>query len=477
MASSALQPLQPQQPNLSQRFPILTLADTFQSPFSAVDLTCLPLALLPSYDILSDSGFSSNESAITSMPFYGISPSSASQDPMMCNELTLEAVLRDLMSQSILDTTDVKATTQQSSFPPRAQSQGLNGLELGLGGDKKCLPFNISDSVKRRVDVESFSHPLQPTLKRQKSMPTSPTTSATCCQAREITFSQDLDNDQPSPHKRKLARTKVTDSAHYRPRNAFFMFRGFVSRIQSTIRPKPAAATTRTAMTGTVASVITSPSMSPASSLYLPPTKLSLFSASDSTGRSTLTSAKGQGVAQTKVSVSCGKIWSSECFECCGTGGCANCRMRSLFGQASDFLKLRQTELERQIEFSEIDDRHNKLDREANTMPGVDDKGSNELSANSGGRGGLARLALEDSFNWKEFQQLYYDSDLFQWHRDKYLQSDGNLNLEEMKRVWMENERCYEKVFLEGARRRILQNGSRNVKKAGQRPRKVYPTS
>ncbi|KAF9180767.1 hypothetical protein BGZ51_005912 [Haplosporangium sp. Z 767] len=79
--------------------------------------------------------------------------------------------------------------------------------------------------------------------------------------------------------------------------------------------------------------------------------------------------------------------------------------------------------------------------------------------------GGLTDMTLEDSFNWKEFEQLYYESDLFKWHRDNYLGVDQVLNVEDMKRVWIENEIIYEKAFAETARRRIAQEGPRNAKK------------
>ncbi|KAG0305664.1 hypothetical protein BGZ98_003774 [Dissophora globulifera] len=118
------------------------------------------------------------------------------------------------------------------------------------------------------------------------------------------------------------------------------------------------------------------------------------------------------------------------------------------------------TELERQIEFSESvgDDDDSALGYSADIA----------ISRQVGiGRGtdGLARLTLEDSFSWKEFETLYYDSDLFKWHRQEYLGESGAPNLDEMKRIWMDNERNYEKSFLEGARRRIQQDGSRNAKK------------
>ncbi|OAQ24178.1 hypothetical protein K457DRAFT_142107, partial [Linnemannia elongata AG-77] len=112
--------------------------------------------------------------------------------------------------------------------------------------------------------------------------------------------------------------------------------------------------------------------------------------------------------AQTKVSVSCGKIWSSPCLPTCSprSTGCANCRMRSLFRQASDYLKLRQTEIERLIEFPLLSHGYGY--------------GSSEEE------GGKRRmLRLEDSFNWKDFELLYPESDLFKWHREYYTDYDN----------------------------------------------------
>lgn len=120
--------------------------------------------------------------------------------------------------------------------------------------------------------------------------------------------------------------------------------------------------------------------------------------------------------------------------------------MRSLFRQASDYLKLRQTEIERLIEFPFLSNGHGSSEEE-------------------GGRGRM--LKLEDSFNWREFELLYPESDLFKWHREYYtdhVNENGDnegvvLDVEEMKAIWMENELAYEKAFSEGARKRITQEG------------------
>ncbi|KAF9965029.1 hypothetical protein BGZ70_005521 [Mortierella alpina] len=211
---------------------------------------------------------------------------------------------------------------------------------------------------------------------------------------------------------------RLTDSAHYRARNAFFMFRGFVSRIQCTVPCKSASHSTcpfsssLPSMRGFKRSLPNAPQPQVA------------------------------GPPQTKVSVSCGKIWRSECLESCGAGGCANCRMRSLFSQASDYLKLRQAHIERKIEFHAAGD--------ALTGPWVD-------------------IPLEDTFQWTEFQQLYHESDLFKWHRENYLGQDGVLDVEGLKRIWVENEQNYEKTFTQAARQRIALELSGNRRKVEQR--------
>ncbi|KAF9999144.1 hypothetical protein BGZ65_005458, partial [Modicella reniformis] len=108
---------------------------------------------------------------------------------------------------------------------------------------------------------------------------------------------------------------------------------------------------------------------------------------------------------------------------------CANCRMQSLFDQASEYLKRRHAEIERRID-------------------------SEDVGGNSHG------YDYDDPFDWNEFEQLYYRCDLFKWHRDAYLGDDGILNLEGMKLIWME----YEKSFIEDTKKRIFQNRSKNAK-------------
>ncbi|KAG9323897.1 hypothetical protein KVV02_006263 [Mortierella alpina] len=119
--------------------------------------------------------------------------------------------------------------------------------------------------------------------------------------------------------------------------------------------------------------------------------------------------------------------------------------MRSLFSQASDYLKLRQAHIERRIEFH---------------------------AAGDDQTGPWADIPLEDTFKWTLFQQLYYESDLFKWHRDNYLGQDGVLDVEELKRIWVENEQSYEKTFTQAARQRTALEISGNRRKMGQGVRK-----
>ncbi|KAG0249687.1 hypothetical protein BG011_009034 [Mortierella polycephala] len=127
---------------------------------------------------------------------------------------------------------------------------------------------------------------------------------------------------------------------------------------------------------------------------------------------------------------------------------------------ASNYLKLRQTEIEHRIEFPTSPSAMSS-DGDRNGS----DCNNNHEQRNEVSHGGLTDMPFEDSFNWKEFEQLYYESDLFKWHRDNYLGVDRTLDIEDMKRVWIENEILYEKAFVETARRRIAQEGSRNAKK------------
>ncbi|KAG0004035.1 hypothetical protein BGZ65_001039 [Modicella reniformis] len=131
-------------------------------------------------------------------------------------------------------------------------------------------------------------------------------------------------------------------------------------------------------------------------------------------------------------------MWKGECSKPCVKVNCADCRMRLLFHQASNNLKPRYAEIERRIKSSgDVGDTWHDYDN-------------------------------ADPFNWKEFEQLYYESYLFKWHRDAYLE-DGILDLEEMKRIWMEKEKSYEKSFIDDAKKRISQDESKNIKKKTKR--------
>ncbi|KAF9956918.1 hypothetical protein BGZ65_002354 [Modicella reniformis] len=110
--------------------------------------------------------------------------------------------------------------------------------------------------------------------------------------------------------------------------------------------------------------------------------------------------------------------------------------MRSLLEQAFDRSKRRHAEIERRIKCSEV-------------------KGENGHGHDH-----------EEPFSWEKFRQLYYRSDLFKWHRDVYLGDDGILDLEEMKRTWVENEERRKKKFIKAVKKCISEDGSENIKKA-----------
>ncbi|KAF9972908.1 hypothetical protein BGZ65_009549 [Modicella reniformis] len=133
-------------------------------------------------------------------------------------------------------------------------------------------------------------------------------------------------------------------------------------------------------------------------------------------------------------------MWKGGCFKPCVKGeSCVDHQMRSLFIRASNYLERRYAEIERRI------------------------KSSEDVGDNGHGYDHM------ESLNWKEFERLYYESDLFKWHREDYLGDDGILDLEGMKRIWVESEERYEKWFIEVAKKRIFQDGSKNVKKTKQK--------
>ncbi|KAK3817232.1 MAG: hypothetical protein J3Q66DRAFT_400550 [Benniella sp.] len=458
-----------------------------QSPFPAIDLP--PLAT-PTASAFENPTMTASDSVLNLLPDWSFSflqplTTSPSLDPLMHPPLP---------SQTISSVPILQAPESTYVALDPLMSQGSSGEVLLTGLLSSCCHSSILSQNSQfptlpgiSCDVELFTETLESPKKSSKKRRLSDVIppsflSPESCKRKRIESPLSLDTLMEWPPKEEQHPSspksedikKVTDSAHYRPRNAFFMFRGFVSRIQTNLAPKWRRDS----------SSLSTPEQPTDHTL---PSSSSLLSAIKSTSPRP---RKTPVLAQTKVSVSCGKIWSSECFQSCGKRGCANCRMRSLFSQASDYLKLRQTELERRIEFSEgCSGHHNPqshlsltlLNAQGNSNEGhhnplTGDESSRNRTADEDKHsepdpsiGRLARMTLEDSFNWNEFQQLYYESDLFQWHREAYLGNDGILDLEEMKRLWVENERCYEKSFVEGAKKRFLQDGSKNSKKARQR--------
>ncbi|KAK3832291.1 MAG: hypothetical protein JOS17DRAFT_790355 [Linnemannia elongata] len=413
--------------------------------------------------------------------------------------------------------------------PKKRRTSGLGGADDEYG-ERGFNDSNGANCLKMQktaeLDGATTSTPMYindfDTSQRQNyhSTPSLPQSPPTATSTAAATALKGYNSRLKRKSGRKPTLKKITDCAHYRPRNAFFMFRGFVSHIHTYIHAKQLSSSfssdvssasfsctssscSMTSIASTTTTVATRPdsdnshrnssdrsddidatltSSSPYFdfptpysdiqqrqqglhlSLHLPPTT-SIQSQNTSPTEATTTeitaatrtttttlsphpSRRRTRQAQTKVSVSCGKIWSSPCLPTCSSRstGCANCRMRSLFRQASDYLKLRQTEIERLIEFPLLSHGH-------------------ELSEEEGGRGMMMRL--EDSFNWREFEMLYPESDLFKWHREYLTVHDNEngdneglvLDVEEMKAIWMENELAYEKAFSEGARKRITQEG------------------
>ncbi|KAF9114685.1 hypothetical protein BGX27_010171 [Mortierella sp. AM989] len=105
--------------------------------------------------------------------------------------------------------------------------------------------------------------------------------------------------------------------------------------------------------------------------------------------------------------------------------------MRSLFWQVSNRLKLRHAEIER-------------------------------LLAHPSSKSVL-EVSLEEAFDWAEFGRLYELSDLFQWHKDGHLGSGEVLDLDEIREGWLEDERIYEKDYIEVAKIRVLQDRERRL--------------
>ncbi|KAF9580680.1 hypothetical protein BGW38_002579 [Lunasporangiospora selenospora] len=269
---------------------------------------------------------------------------------------------------------------------------------------------------------------------------------------------------------------QVTDSAHYRPRNAFFMFRGFVSRLQSVAQPMVEVGKEKdTSLFETRLLTRTPPN--PRNGNSNPRVRIRT-SAKQHHPLTNSVVPRRPGLIQTKISVSCGQIWSSDCLVHCGADGCANCRMRSLFEQASNYMKLRQAEIERRIESL----------ASANTIQTENpvDMLEPDMACEMDSRERTADYQIEDkpielSFNWNEFVQLYQESDLFRWHHEVSdtqslqdersqgwprrrwggLDRNGVLDIAEMKRIWIEKELTYERAFVEGAKKRIAQDALR----------------
>ncbi|KAF8986133.1 hypothetical protein BGZ46_009244 [Entomortierella lignicola] len=210
---------------------------------------------------------------------------------------------------------------------------------------------------------------------------------------------------------------KITDKSHYRARNGYFIFRAFHNRLFREAKSE----ISKKAKSSRFASASTQRSSSPISNTMAP---------------------KGKGLTQREVSVDSGKAWKCGCFESCGIGGCANCRMRSLFDRQSNFMKLRQAEIERLIEFPELNSR--------NSSPG----GS---QSNVNGSKNTLNMNLEECFNWEEFAMLYESSDLFKQYRETFQNPGEATDYEGIKQTWLRNEIEYEKKFIECAKSRIFQ--------------------
>ncbi|KAF9438803.1 hypothetical protein BGZ76_004402 [Entomortierella beljakovae] len=235
---------------------------------------------------------------------------------------------------------------------------------------------------------------------------------------------------------------KPTDSAHYRPRNAFFMYRGLVSKLQSDVRNRRLSMDLPS---------LTDSLLSTSQSYQDPPDK-------DASGQ------QSKGLPQTKVSECCGKLWKIECNASCKADRCKNCRMRSLFEKASDFLKLRQAEIERNIQFpvddeDDEDEDEKKLTCKSKHYPKIKDGERSGRSRNLAASSKLLlQLSLENAFNWEHFKELYLTSDLFSWHRDSCPEPKAESNFKNIKEIWLENERIYEMTYTEAARKRIEQD-------------------
>ncbi|CAO3571933.1 unnamed protein product [Mortierella alpina] len=293
-------------------------------------------------------------------------------DSVMPQTLSQEAYLRELLG---LYPSDMTKACFRTTYPPSTLPV------LSPHTHSRTYPVPENCSRKRKRSDYTVAIKKRPRLSTADTPPLGHRVPQTESASRQDQLDQQ--HDQRTNSKRSGAK-RLTDSAHYRARNAFFMFRGFVSRIQCTI-PCKSASHSACASNPTVP--------------YMRDSKRSL----SSTPRPQVT-----GQPQTKVS-------------------------------ASDYLKLRQAHIERRIEFHAAGDDQ--------TGPWVD-------------------IPLEDTFQWTEFQQLYQESDLFKWHRENYLAQDGVLDVEGLKRIWVENEQSYEQTFTQAARWRIVLELSGNRRKS-----------
>jgi len=200
---------------------------------------------------------------------------------------------------------------------------------------------------------------------------------------------------------------RITDNAHFRSRNAFFIFRGFVSRLQ-------------------IEAAAANPDLN-------------------------------RSQAQTKVSMSCGKLWGLPCIEPCTPmeADCVNCRTRSLFLESASNLKHRQEVIQLQLKFPSSSS-SSSSDSASNHGEGEDGVEGEAISTRR-----VMPVSIEDAFDWGEFQELYFQTDLFRWYRERSQTGDTDLDLQEMRRIWIENETNYEKAFIEGAKKRLAQEMAR----------------
>ncbi|KAG0006593.1 hypothetical protein BGZ80_005212, partial [Entomortierella chlamydospora] len=205
----------------------------------------------------------------------------------------------------------------------------------------------------------------------------------------------------------KKKKKKITDSSHHRARNAFFMFRGFASRLFAK-EPDP---------------------------VLLAAAAAAADDESISNKSSSRPSTVRKKMRQTSLSALAAKCWSFVCFKTCGKGGCANCRMHSVFDQSANFLKLRETELERLMMFS--------IEPGSQNSMGIGSEGSSSDVCTIYSKA-LLDTNPEEFFNWKEFEVLYKTCDQFKYFRENCLAPGEVMELEAFKQIWIKAEREHE---------------------------------